>query len=104
MMQHMTRRRQTGGNPAPNDGQAALSGRTERLPVVSLLLALGWFAVPAIQYIGADQRMRLITAGDAPLAGLALTDFTVAYLLLLLSTLGMAAQDVLRRRDQARKS
>ena len=104
MTREMMKRRQTRGAPAPHDVEADLRDTTDRLPVVSLWLALGWLTVPAIQYIGADQRMRLITEGEAPLAGLALTDFTVAYLLLLISTLGVAALDTLRRRDQARNS
>jgi hypothetical protein len=53
----------------------------------AVALAIAWIAVPAVQHLGADQRMRLITDGQAPIPSLALMDWTVAYLLLVIATL-----------------
>jgi len=63
-------------------------------------LALGWLAVPAIQHVGADQRMRIITGEPAPLEWLALVDLTVAYLALLLATVAYAVVGFMRRRSE----
>lgn len=67
------------------------------------VLAMGWLIVPAIQYVISDQRMRIITGQPAPLAGLALTDFSVAYLLLLMATLTHYAVGKLRSRDKVQQ-
>jgi len=65
--------------------------------IVANALIAGWITIPALQYIAADQRMRLITTGHAPLEGLVLVDLTPVYGLLLAATVVHVTLRWLRR-------
>jgi hypothetical protein len=64
---------------------------------VEAALVLGWVLVPLVQYVCADQRMRLITTGAAPFEWLAMVDLTVAYVLLVAATVVYAVVRAMRR-------
>lgn len=66
-------------------------------------MAIGWLIVPTVQYVISDQRMRILTGRNAPLAQLVLTDFTVAYLVLLVATLILATVGALRSGDKVQQ-
>lgn len=70
------------------------------MPVADVLLTIGWIIVPAMQFVCSDQRMRIILYGEAPFEGLALTDFTVAYLVLLVATAARVPLSAMRGRDK----
>lgn len=96
----------TGRRPArENEGAertSAAAGGQDRTSIVPVLLASGWIIVCAVQYVGADQRMRLILGEPVPLPGLALVDLTVLYVLLLVGTVIYATLRALRgRKDTA---
>ncbi len=95
----MAKRRSDQTEPQPSED----AGEPARIPPGVQILAMCWLVVPAVQFVATDQRMRIITGRNAPLAWLALRDFTVAYLLLLVATLIYAAVGALRLRDEVQR-
>ena len=76
----MARRRSQSDSPPPRQASAEPS-------LVELLLAAGWLITGAIQYLGAHQRMLILTGKEPWLEELALLDLTAVYVLLLAGTL-----------------
>lgn len=83
-------------------GTSAAPGRGAHFAMVGL--ALGWIIAPMVQYVAADQRMRLITTGSAPLEGIALLDLTVPYLALVVLTIAYVAVHAMRKREVSSKA
>lgn len=84
---------------APSSGGADLSKVRSVPTYVEAALAFAWVLVPLVQYLGADQRMRLITTGAAPMQWLAFLDMTVAYVLLVVATVIYAVVRAMRRSE-----
>ncbi|HSV75243.1 MAG TPA: hypothetical protein VLH79_15920 [Chthonomonadales bacterium] len=80
-------------------GVRKLEGGADSRGLIACLLAAGWLAVPALQYLGTLQRTNLLLHGDTALPALAEIDLSPLYVLLLLGSIAYA---VLARPASAR--